>query len=62
MTPNVKEAQPLPGYKLRLQFANDEIRDFDTAPFLDKGIFVELKDRDYLNLETIVGQQFCAQQ
>ena len=49
MTPNVKVAEPLPGYKLRLQFANDEVRDFDTTPFLDKGIFVELKDEEYFN-------------
>ena len=49
MTPNVKVVEPLPGYKLRLQFANDEVRDFDTTPFLDKGIFVELKDEEYFN-------------
>ena len=47
MTPDVKTAQPLAGYKLRLVFANNEVRNFDATPFLDKGIFVQLKDKRY---------------
>lgn len=47
MNPEVKAAAPLPNYKLKIQFANDEIREFDVTPFLDKGIFTELKDERY---------------
>jgi hypothetical protein len=47
MNPSVIAAEPLPDYQLRIRFENDEIRDFDTKPFLDKGIFVELKDEAY---------------
>jgi len=47
MNPSVISAEPLPDYQLRIRFENDEIRDFDTKPFLDKGIFVELKDEAY---------------
>ena len=47
MNPEVKVAEPLADYKLRIQFANDELKEFDVRPFLDKGIFSELKDKDY---------------
>lgn len=47
MNPQVKTVEALPNYKLRVQFDNDEIKEFDTAPFLDKGIFTELKNESY---------------
>ena len=47
MNPDVKVAEPLADYKLRIQFVNDELKEFDVTPFLDKGIFSELKDKDY---------------
>ncbi len=47
MNPSVVAAEPLADYKLRIHFENEEIRDFDAKPFLDKGIFVELKDEAY---------------
>ena len=47
MNPEVKVAEPLADYKLRIQFVNDELKEFDVRPFLDKGIFSELKDKDY---------------
>ena len=49
MNPDVKIAEALPKHKLKIQFTNDEIKEFDVAPYLDKGIFVELKDDDYFN-------------
>jgi hypothetical protein len=49
MNPDVKVAQPLPNYKLRIQFSNDELKEFDVSPFLDKGIFTELKNPAYFN-------------
>jgi hypothetical protein len=47
MNPDVKVAEPLADYKVRIQFVNDELKEFDVTPFLDKGIFSELKDKNY---------------
>ncbi len=49
MNPEVKLAEALPNHKLKIQFVNDEIKEFDVVPYLDKGIFSELKDKDYFN-------------
>ena len=54
MKPDIKVAEPLPGYKLKVRFANDETRIFDVTPFLDRGIFTELKDVSYFNQVRIV--------
>jgi hypothetical protein len=40
----IKRVEPLPEYKLLLTFENDEQRIFDVYPYLDHGIFSELKD------------------
>ncbi len=47
MNPEVKKAEPLDNYKLKVIFSNDETKEFDVSPFLDKGIFNELKDKSY---------------
>jgi hypothetical protein len=39
----VKDVEPLPDYKLLLTFENNEKRIFDVTPYLDHGIFSELK-------------------
>ena len=44
MNPRVKAVKPNSDYTLTLQFTNGEIRSFDVRPYLDKGIFRELKD------------------
>lgn len=49
MYPGVKKVKPLDGYKLLLMFENDEERIFDMNPFLDKGVFRDLKDSDMFN-------------
>ncbi len=49
MNPEVKLAEALPNHKLKIQFVNDEIKEFDVTPYLDKGIFSELKNDDYFN-------------
>lgn len=41
---SVKKVKPLENYKLLLTFENDEIRIFDMKPYLNKGIYKELKD------------------
>jgi hypothetical protein len=40
----VIEVEPLSNYQLLLTFENGEKRIFDMKPYLDKGIFKELKD------------------
>ena len=39
----------LKDYQLLLTFENNETRLFDMKPFLDKGIFKELKDENVFN-------------
>lgn len=40
----VKNVKPLADFKLLLTFENNEKRIFDMNPFLNKGIFSELRD------------------
>ncbi|ENK0837950.1 DUF2442 domain-containing protein [Clostridium botulinum] len=42
---SVKDVKALDSYKLLLTFENGEVRLFDMKPYLNKGIFKELKDR-----------------
>ena len=44
MNPIVTKVKPEQDYFLTLLFSNDEVRRFDVKPYLDKGIFQELKD------------------
>jgi len=47
MNPHVISVEVKQEYVLKLAFANKEVRLFDASPFLDKGIFNELKDISY---------------
>lgn len=52
MNPDVIEVFPLDSYRLRIVFAAEtgsanEVKEFDVAPYLEKGIFCELKDPHY---------------
>ena len=49
MNPDVTAVEALPNYILRVEFANSEIREFDVSPFLERGIFTELKDQGYFS-------------
>ncbi len=40
----VVEVKPMSDYQLLLKFENGEKRVFDVKPYLDKGIFKELRD------------------
>ena len=42
----VKEVKHIDNYKLILTFRNNEVKIFDMIPYLDKGIFQELKDEN----------------
>ncbi len=47
MNPHVVSVEVIKEYVLKIAFENKEVRLFDTSPFLDKGIFNELKDINY---------------
>jgi len=47
MNPRVVSVKVENKYTLKLSFENEETRLFDASPFLDKGIFKELKDFNY---------------
>ncbi len=49
MNPSVKSVEAISDYRLRLDFENGESKLFDVSPYLEKGIFVELKDENYFN-------------
>ncbi|MGL5378824.1 DUF2442 domain-containing protein, partial [Clostridium sp.] len=41
--------KPIENYKLILTFENNEVKIFDMNPYLDKGIFQELKNENIFN-------------
>lgn len=67
MNPRVKAVKPNTDYTLTLTFENGEVRVFDVKPYLDKGIFRELKDKREFNsvrpflgsVQWRGGQDFC---
>jgi hypothetical protein len=46
MNPRVKNVTPTNNYELILEFENGEIKKFDVKPYLNKGIFKKLKDKE----------------
>ena len=49
MGPRVQDVRPNPDYTLTLLFSNGEWRCFDVKPYLEKGIFKELRDLKAFN-------------
>jgi hypothetical protein len=49
MNPRVKQVRPNPDYSITLLFDNGEERIFDMKPYLDRGVFKELKDKKIFN-------------
>ncbi len=47
--PAVKKVKPIDDYKLLITFSNGDTRVFDAKPYLNKGIFKELKNVDLFN-------------
>lgn len=45
----VISVKPLKDYMLLIEFDSNEIRLFDVKPYLDFGIFIELKNENYFN-------------
>lgn len=46
---SIINVKPLTNYELKLTFENKEERIFDIKPYLDKGIFKELKNQNIFN-------------
>ena len=47
MNPKVLNVEPTDDYQLIVTFANGEKKKMDISPYLEKGIFCELKEIDY---------------
>ena len=45
----IKEVKPLDDYKLLITFENNEKKIKDMKPYLEKGIFSKLKNKDFFN-------------
>ena len=46
----VISAKPIENHKLRIQLSNGKKGIFDVSPYLDKGVFQELKEAQYFHL------------
>jgi hypothetical protein len=49
MNPRPIQVTPKADYTLEITFSNKEVRLFDMKPYLEFGIFKELKDKFYFN-------------
>lgn len=67
MNPRVKNVLPIEDYKIYITFENGEEKLFDVSPYLETGIFQELKDLKMFHTVKPVlgsvqwenGQDFC---
>ncbi|RKZ35191.1 MAG: DUF2442 domain-containing protein [Gammaproteobacteria bacterium] len=67
MNPRVEHVKPNLNYTITLTFNNGEVKVFDVKPYLDKGIFRELKEISLFNsvkpflgsVQWQNGQDFC---
>ncbi len=67
MNPRVKKVIPNTDYSITLTFQNGEVKVFDVNPYLDKGIFQELREMRLFNsvrpflgsIQWQNGQDFC---
>jgi hypothetical protein len=55
MNPYVKSVEPQENYCLLLTFENREKRIFDLRPYLDKGVFAQLKDVAWFKTARVVS-------
>jgi len=67
VNPRVTDVKPNANYTVTLTFSNGEVKVFDVKPYLDKGIFKELQNRQVFNavkpflgsIQWPNGQDFC---
>jgi hypothetical protein len=55
MNPHVKAVRALEDYELEVSFENGESRRFDVKPYLDRGIFVRLRDNEAFRAVRVVA-------
>lgn len=56
MSPRVRAVRALADYELEIDFDNGEVRRFDVKPYLDRGVFVRLRDADaFRNVGAVAG-------
>jgi hypothetical protein len=55
MNPHVKSVRALEDYELEVVFNNGESRRFDVKPYLDRGVFVRLRDHDAFRAVRVVA-------
>lgn len=55
LAPRVERVEPLDDYALRVTFATGEVRSLDCRPFLDRGVFRELRDEEEFRRVRPVG-------
>jgi hypothetical protein len=56
MNPRIKNVTPNSDFTLNLEFTNNEVKIFDVKPYLDIGIFKELKDYNkFKNVKVFLG-------
>lgn len=56
MNPRVKSVIANEDYMLSITFENGETKIFDMSPYLDFGVFVELRDKNYFKqVKTFMG-------
>jgi len=66
LNPRVKAVRPNPDYTILLTFTNGEVRQFDVKPYLEFGVFRELKNVSVFNsvkpflgsIQWVNGQDF----
>jgi len=49
MYPRVKDVKPQDDYQILLTFDNEELKVFDMKPYINKGFFKQLQDKNYFN-------------
>ena len=55
MNPRVKTVKPIINFRLLIGFENGEQKIFDVNPYLNKGIFKELKSVEIFNSAKVAG-------
>ncbi len=55
MNPHVKSVRALGDYELEVSFENGESRRFDVKPYLDRGIFVRLRDHGVFRAPRVIA-------
>ena len=60
MNPRVNAVEPIKDFRLKLTFNNDEKKVFDVKPYLNFGVFQELKDiSNFYSVKPIKRSSVC---